>query len=149
MALSCLVIAVSGVIFKHVAIGNDFWVSSFWEYIGLGLTGILIYLFIPKHRAEFEYMNKKGGRKIFWVNIVSELMTVAGNLLSNFALVLAPVAMVFLVGSFQPAIVLVLTVMGTKFFPHIVKEEMSRKTLIYKILAIATIVGGSALLFTS
>jgi len=146
MTFVCLLVAVSGIIFKYVTIEGNFWVSSFWGYLGLGITGLLIYLFILKHRAEFEHMNKTGGHKIFIVNVVSELMTISGNLLTNFALLLAPVAMVFLVGSFQPAIVLILTILGTKFFPHIITENLDKRVLIPKIIAILIMIIGSTIL---
>lgn len=147
MLAVCLIVAVSGVIFKYVTIGNNFWVSSFWEYFGLGVAGLFIFLISPKHRNEFRYMNKTGGRKIFIVNTLSELMTILGNLLTNFALLLAPVAMVYLVGSFQPAIVLLLIILGTKFFPHIIKEDISKKVLFPKIIAIILMIIGSVFLF--
>lgn len=147
MILSCISVATGGVIFKFVTIEGNFWVSSFWEYLGLGAIGLLIYLFIPKYRKEFNYMNKTGGRKIFFVNIVSELMSVSGNLLTNFAILLAPITMVYLVGTFQPAIVLILSVIGTRFFPNIIKENISKYTLIHKIIAICVITAGSILLF--
>jgi hypothetical protein len=88
-----------------------------------------------------------GGKKIFLVNIASELMTISGNLLTNFALLLAPVAMVYLIGSFQPAIVLLLVIISTKFFPHITKENISRKVLMPKIIAIFIMILGSVILF--
>ena len=141
-------IALSGIIFKFVTVESSFWLSSFWEYFGLGVIGIFLYIFVPKYRNEFLYMHRTGGRKIFIVNIISELMTIFGNLLTNFALLLAPVAMVFLVGSFQPAIVLFLTIIGTKFFPHIIKEDISRNVLIPKIIAAVIMIIGSIFLFT-
>jgi len=139
--------AISGIIFKYVTIEGDFWISSFWEYFGLGFIGLILYVFVPKYRSEFLYMHKMGGRKIFFLNIVSELMTILGNLLTNFALLLAPVSMVFLVGSFQPAILLFLTIIGTKFFPHIIKENLSKHILIQKIIAIIIMTIGSLFLF--
>lgn len=142
-----LIIAISGVIFKYVTIGGSFWISSFWEYVGLGLTGIILYMLVPKYRHEFIYMNKTGGRKIFLVNIGSELLTILGNLMTNFAIILAPISLVYLVGSFQPAIVLVFTIIGTKFFPHIINENISKKVLVQKILAILITILGSILLF--
>ena len=147
MFFASVAIAISGVIFKYVTVGNDFWVSSFWEYLGIGTTGLLIFLFVPHYRESFLHMNRTGGRTIFSVNIVSELVSVSGNLLTNFALLLAPVAMVFLVSSFQPAFVLILAILGTKFFPHIVKEDVSSKTLLQKTIAITLMVIGSVILF--
>jgi drug/metabolite transporter (DMT)-like permease len=147
MFFACIAIAVSGVVFKYVTIGNDFWISSFWEYLGLGFSGLLIFLFIPHYREAFIHMNKMGGKTIFIVNIISEFMSVAGNLLTNFALLLAPVAMVFLVGSFQPAMVLILAIFATKFFPNIAKENLNKSSLLPKILAIIIMTIGSGILF--
>lgn len=147
MLSASIIVAISGIIFKYVTVGGNFWVSSFWEYLGLGGVGLILYMFVPKYRNEFMNMNRAGGKKIFFINIISELMTIFGNLLTNFALLLAPVAMVYLVGSFQPAIVLLLIIIGTKFFPHIIKEDISHKILIQKIIAIVIMTIGSVFLF--
>lgn len=147
MLVSCLLVAIAGVIFKYVTVGEDFWVSSFWEYVGLGGFGILIYLFIPTYREEFNLMNKEGGKKIFSLNTASEVLTIIGNLLTNYAILLAPVTMVYLVSSFQPAIVLFFTLLATKFFPEIAKEDMSGRVLLPKIISIFIIILGSVILF--
>lgn len=147
MLFACMALAISGVIFKYVTMGNNFWVSSFWEYSGLGLSGLFIFLFIPHYRKSFLHMNRTGGYTILIVNTVSELMSIAGNLLTNLALLLAPVALVFLVGSFQPAIVLFLTLFTTKFFPKIAKENLEKRMLFPKIIAIVIMIIGSAILF--
>lgn len=142
-----LTVAVSGIIFKYVTVENNFWVSSFWEYLGLGLSGVLIFFLMPERRKEFMHMNRTGGLKIFVVNVASEFMTVSGNLLTNFALILAPVTLVFIVSAFQPAFVLLLTVIGTYMFPKIIKEDMSWQVLYPKIVAVIVMVIGSAILF--
>ncbi|MDQ5922795.1 MAG: EamA protein [Patescibacteria group bacterium] len=147
MLFASFAIALSGILFKYVTIEGDFWVSSFWEYLGLGITGIFIYTLMPHYRNSFHNMNKSGGYKIFAVNIISELMSISGNILTNFALLLAPAAMVFLVGSFQPAIVLVLTVVGTRFLPHIIKEDISSGVLVPKVAGIIVMTLGSVILF--
>lgn len=147
MLAACIAIAVSGVIFKYVTVENDFWISSFWEYLGLGISGVLIFLLVPHYRERFLHMNRTGGKTIFTVNVVSEFMSVAGNLLTNYALLLAPVTMVFLVGTFQPAIVLLMTLFATKFLPHIAKENISMRALFPKIVAIFMMIFGSAILF--
>ncbi|MSU44872.1 EamA family transporter [Candidatus Nomurabacteria bacterium] len=147
MLVACFLVAIAGVIFKYVTIGNNFWISSFWEYVGLGAFGILIYIFVPKYRNEFMLMNRQGGRKIFTLNTVSETLTIIGNLLTNYAILLAPIAMVYLVSSFQPAIVLFLTLFATKFFPNIAKENLKGRVLLPKIIAIVIITIGSIVLF--
>lgn len=148
MIIACLIIATIGVIFKYVTIVDRFWISSFWEYLGLGIFGILIYLFVPKFRKEFNYMNKLGGKKIFTLNIASESITIIGNLLSNYALLLAPITMVYLVESFQPAIVLIFVIIGTKFFPKIIAEKIHKQIIVPKIIAITVIIIGSIVLLT-
>ncbi len=147
MLTACLLISIVGIIFKYVTIEDNFWVSSFWEYVGLGITGIFIYIFVPKYRKEFMNMNKLGGKSIFSLNIISELMTVAGNMLTNFALLLAPVTMVYLVGSFQPAILLIMTIIGTYSFPNIIKEDTTMSVLLPKIISIIITICGSIVLF--
>lgn len=148
MLLVSIIIAISGILFKYIAIQNNFWVSSFWEYIGLGFIGLILYIFVPKYRNEFMYMNINGGRKIFLINIISEILTISGNLFTNFALLLAPVTGVYLVSSFQPAIVLIIIIISTKFFPHIISEKITHKSLVQKILAIIIMIVGSIFLFT-
>lgn len=147
MATASFILAVIGVIFKYVTIVDRFWVSSFWEYVGMGLSGIFIYIFILKYRREFTYMNKEGGLRIITLNFLSEITTNIGNVLANFAILLAPVTMVYLVGSFQPAMLLVLTIAGTYIFPKIVNENLNRKVLVPKIIAIIITIIGSFLLY--
>lgn len=147
MLLSCLIYAINGVIFKLVASANSFWVASFWEYLGLGLGGIFIFLFFGSYRRDFIYNISNSGFFIFSVNVISESTTIIGNLLTHYALLLVPVTMVFLVGSFQPAIVLFLTLFSTKFFPKIVKENLTKRILLPKIIAIMIMIIGSAILF--
>ncbi len=147
MLVACFMISIAGIIFKYVTVGGNFWISSFWEYAGLGGFGVLIYIFIPKYRREFRLMNSQGGQKIFTLNTVSEVFTIIGNLLTNYAILLAPVTMVYLVGSFQPAIVLFMTLFTTKFFPDIAKEDMTGRVLWPKVIAIVIMVVGSVILF--
>jgi len=147
MLLSSLIYAINGVIFKFVAEADSFWVASFWEYLGLGIGGILIFLFIGRYRRDFIANIKTGGRFIFSVNVISEFTTIIGNLLTNYALLIAPVALVYMVGSFQPAVVLLLTFFSTKFWPKIVSENFSYRIVIPKIIAIVFMLFGSAILF--
>jgi drug/metabolite transporter (DMT)-like permease len=147
MVPASLIAAIIGIIFKYVAVADDFWISSFWVYVGLTLAGVFIFIFVPKYRASFNQMIKKGGGRILSLNLFSELISNIGNLLANYATLLAPIVMVYLVESFQPAILLVLTIICTRFFPNIITENMSKRVLVPKIISIAIIVLGSIVLF--
>ncbi len=147
MIASCIFAALWGVLFKFVTSEGGFWVSSFWEYIGLGLAGLLIWIFVKSYRNAFTHMVKTGGRKILTLNISSEAVTMFGNFCQNFALLLAPVTLVFLVATYQPIIVLALTFICTKFFPWIVEEKFNLRHIAPKLVAMAVMIIGSMLLF--
>ncbi len=147
MLCASIALAISGTIFKYVTVGENFWISSFWEYLGLGVSGFIIFLFIPHYRESFMRMHRDGGNIILMVNIGSELLSIIANMLTNFALLMAPVAMVYLVGNFQPIILVILTSFFTIFFPHIAKEDLSKHVLIPKIIAIFLVVIGGVVLF--
>lgn len=147
MLLACLIYAINGVIFKFIASADSFWIASFWEYLGLGLGGIFIFLFIGNYRQDFISNIRTSGKFIFSVNIGSEITTIIGNLLTNYALLLAPVALVYMIGSFQPVMVLLLTFFSTKFWPKIIRENFSHKIIIPKIIAITFMLVGSVILF--
>ncbi|MEK7459482.1 MAG: DMT family transporter [Patescibacteria group bacterium] len=147
MIPACFLIAVIGIIFKYITIAGDFWVSSFWVNFGLSISGIFIFIFISSYRYEFFKMIKRGGIKIFSLNLASEVISSIGNMLTNYATLLAPLAMVYLVGNFQPAILLILTLFCTKFFPQITIENISKRILFPKIISILIIILGSVVLF--
>lgn len=146
MIISCIFAALWGVLFKFVTVEEQFWVSSFWEYIGLGLAGLLIWVFSRSYRNAFTQMIKTGGKKILTLNISSEGVTMGGNFMNNFALLLAPVTLVFLVATFQPIIVLALTFICTKFFPWIVEEKFHFRHIAPKLVAVGVMIVGSLLL---
>lgn len=147
MVPACFLIASISIIFKYFTPIDNFWISSFWVYLGIGMTGFFIYIFIPSYRTAFREMVKKGGNKILILNLSSEALSNIGNTIMNFAFLLAPVVMVSLVGSFQPAILLFLTILCTKFFPKIANEDMSGRVLGPKIISILIIILGSLVLF--
>lgn len=143
MIPACILAALWGVLFKFVAQDAGFWEASFWEYAGLFLSGLFIFIFIKTYRNGFLHMLKNGGKKILTINFISESLTIVGNLLTNFALLLAPVTLIYLVSTFQPVFVLIFAVIVTIFFPKIFKEDISKETLVPKILALVIMVVGS------
>lgn len=147
MLCSCFMYALTGIIFKFVTIENNFWVSIFWEHVGLFLSGLILFFFIPKYRRDFINMIKDGGRKIFFFNFFGDIMTILGNLVTYSAILLAPVTLVYLVSTFQPIITLMMTFVLTIFLPKVLSENFSKKVIFPKIIAVIIMIAGSAILF--
>lgn len=149
ITLSSFLFALHDTLFKKVAILESFWISVFWQYVSLALCGIALLLFVKKFRSDFFSMFKGIGSKILSLNVASELLYIAGNLANNFATLLAPVALVLVVSSYQPLFVFIGGIFLTVFFPHITMERISRKHILHKFFSILIIIIGSYLLYTS
>jgi energy-coupling factor transporter transmembrane protein EcfT len=82
------------------------------------------------------------------LNIVSEVLYVIGALVNNVALLIAPVALVYVVNSYQPFFVFIAGVVFTIFLPNFVTEKISRKHFFHKLFSILIIFIGSYLLYS-
>ena len=149
ITISSFLFALHDTLFKKVAIAESFWVSVFWQYTSLAILGILVLIFIKKFREDFFAMFFGMGGKIFSVNVISELLYILGNLANNFATLLAPVAVVLVVSSYQPLFVFIGGVFLTVFLPKFALEKISRKHFIHKLISILIIFIGSYLLYSS
>jgi uncharacterized membrane protein len=147
MVLSAFMIAINALVFKIVALDNAFWGTAFWEYIGGGVFGLLLFTLIPLYRTQFIATVQKSRVKVLSINLVSELLNIAAKLAANFASLLAPLVLVWVVNGFQPFIVFMYGVVLTLFIPSLGKEDLSRKTVIQKLSAMAVILAGIYFLF--
>lgn len=134
--------ASTGILFKSAALGENFWISTFWNFVGLLLVGIVLFAAVKSYRRSFIKMLKTSGKNLLFVNSINETLNLAGNVLFMFSYLLVPVALVFVAESIQPAMVLIMGIILTIFFPKIIKEDIRKKTLLKKSFAIALIVVG-------
>ncbi|MFA6474840.1 MAG: EamA family transporter [Patescibacteria group bacterium] len=141
--------AVSGVLFKKLALENGYWVSIFWQYVGLTIFGIVVLIFYKKFRQNFIAMITAPKLNVLSLNVVSELLYIVGGLANNFAILIAPVALVFVVNSYQSLFVFLSAVLLTIFFPKFISEKISKKHLFHKIISIGTILIGSYFLYST
>ena len=115
---STFMIAFSEVLFKFVAIEEEgFWLSSFWNYAGLVLFGLILYICVKSYRTEFITLIKTSGKIILSLNIASEGLTLMGNIAFMYATLLAPIALVMTVTAYQPAIVFLIGIILTLYVP--------------------------------
>lgn len=139
MLLSSSMIAMSVTIFKIIAVEENFWGAAFWEYIGGAIFGLLLFAFIKSYRQQLIATVQKNKKVVMSLNIFSELLNVVAKLLANFASLLAPVALVFVVNGFQPAFAFIYGILLTVFFPRLVSEKVNCKIIVQKVFSIALI----------
>ncbi len=149
MMLSSLMVAINILVFKLVALEENFWVTSFWEDIGAILFGLSFFTFVPTYRKQFIYVLRHNTYPILGLNIFNEMINIGAKLLSGFAALLAPIALVLFVNGFQPFFVFIYGIFLTLFFPHISKENIQKKYLAQKILSILIIFIGTYILFNN
>lgn len=95
--------------FKTVTETHSFWESAFWQYIGLTILGLIFFIFFKNYRTAFLQTFKNKSIKFYSLNLFNEIIFIGGNLITQFAMLLAPIALVSLLGAFQPLIVLSFT----------------------------------------
>jgi drug/metabolite transporter (DMT)-like permease len=143
MILSSFFYALSDVIYKMVAIERGFWISIFWTMVGKVLIGIIFLIVVRRYREQFFNVIKEARAKIIGLNSLNETLVIFADVTAQYALLLAPVALVLLVGSFQPLFVFLIGIFLTVFFPKISEESITPKILTQKIIGlILTVLGG-------
>lgn len=149
VSASSFLFALNGVVFKKLALVDSFWGSIFWQYVGLTIFGISVLFFSKKFRQNFITMITTPQLKILSLNIISEVLYIMGGLANNFALLIAPVAIVFVVNGYQSLFVFITAVLLTIFFPKFVSEKISRKHFFHKLISIIIILIGSYFLYST
>lgn len=146
MFLSSFLVAVNGLIFKFFAINSDFWTTSFWEYIGFSVTAAGMIIFVKSYRKQFQSVIKQNKFPVIGLNVSNEMINIVAKLCMNFATLLAPLALVWVVNGFQPFFVFLYGVILTIFFPKLGSENLAKKHFAHKIFAIAIMFVGVYLL---
>lgn len=136
MALSSLLFALNFLFFKFFAIEAHFWVTSFWEYLGFAVFAGLLLVFVKPYREEFIKVMKTNKVSVLTINGINEVVNIIAKASFNFASLLAPVTLVWIVNGLQPFFVFIYGIFLTLLFPKISQEDITKKGLMQKILAI-------------
>lgn len=136
MSLYCLLIALNIVLFKYNNLETTFTSNVFWTHIGFGISGLIMIL-IPSYRNSFLQMISANKFSIWTINIVSEVLTIAGNLSLLYISLLFPVSLVLsVVEGIQPLFVFMIGTLGTIFLPKYINEDLNKNQLLKKLLGI-------------
>lgn len=146
MMLSSLIFALNFLFFKFFAIQSSFWFTSFWEYVGFAVFAFLLMVFVKPYRKEFVSVMSKNRVAVLSLNGVNEIINIIAKVSFNFASLLTPITLTWIVNGFQPLFVFGYGVILTLFFPKISKESLLKKHLAQKIISIAIMFAGTYLL---
>lgn len=147
MTLVSIAYAIWFTLQRYVTLDHDFNQTMFWTSVSQFVVGVLIYLFLPSFRKAFHKMLRTNGKKIISLNLVNELLSSFGNIISTAAGMLTSVALVsFVSQSFQPFAVMGIGILITLFFPKIGREVTSKGEIIKRIIAAIICIAGLALI---
>lgn len=131
--------ALRDVIMKFASINVSVWSSMFW--LGLGIFFTSIFMF-SKHHPHLKKKSIKGIKHLIFVRIVTSFSL----LIFLVAVSLGEVSLVSALAKLQILLVLVGTLILSRFHPHILKEKITSSILIQKVVAIIAILAGTSLI---
>jgi drug/metabolite transporter (DMT)-like permease len=151
--LAAFFLALSFVLAKYVYMTQPFWSGYIWIRIG-GFLMAMSFLFTPEVRRELGRTKINFPKKTAAIFLSNQAAGASANILQNWAVALAPLVCVPFINALQGiqyAFLLVFTVLLSLTQPLWakragLKEEISRKIIFQKIIAILIIGGGLALL---
>ena len=135
MTLSSLFYSIYYILFD-IGIRNSSYNScAFWYQIGFLIIGLFL-LCLNNFRVPFINYIKRNGKKFFMLNTINEIFNLVANLMVNYANVIIPIALVNVLNGFQGAFVFIIGVLGTILIPKYIKEDLSTKVVVQKIISI-------------
>ncbi|MDP2864268.1 MAG: hypothetical protein Q8N73_01245 [bacterium] len=148
-AIAAFFLALSFVLTKYVYLVQPFWSGFIWIRIGGFLMAIFFFLLFKEIREEIFKKKVSFKKRTIGVFLSNQAMGAGASILQNWAIFLAPLAYVSIINALQGinyAFLLVFIIFLSLKFPQILKEEISKKILFQKIIAILLIVAGLAFL---
>lgn len=145
--MSAFLFTFNGIIFKKITPENYFWNSIFWENIGIILGGFFLFFISTECKKSFQWIMGKNKKTALALNISRGLISLVGNISIEYALLLAPVALVLLADSYEPIFVLIWIIIFNFVFPKIFREKLIRKGILKEVISILIICFGTTLIF--
>jgi uncharacterized membrane protein len=138
--------AINGVIFKLIALEKGFWASLFWGLVGQVMAGLIFLVCVPGYRRDFLGFFKQQKVAVVGLIALSKILFSVSEAVTLYATLLAPVALVLLVNSFQSLFVFTFGVVLTLFLPRVAKESLGRTKMLQKGAGIGLMLVGGYLI---
>ncbi|MEM2108458.1 MAG: hypothetical protein QXL10_04145, partial [Candidatus Bathyarchaeia archaeon] len=139
-----IIIATYTVVDKTLVGYLNFWSVFFWNVLGT-FTAATFLLTLPKQRREIVETISAVGEKTLFTTFIGEGLYVIGTICSLIALSLTDASLASSLFGLQPFYVFFYTIILSIFSPHILKEEINKKTLLMKISAVTLMFIGTSL----
>lgn len=146
--IAAFFLSLSFVLAKYVYMAQPFWSGYIWIRIG-GFLMAMGFLSAKEVRNELSKVKINFPKKTAAIFLSNQAAGAGANILQNWAIALAPLVGVAIINALQGvqyAFLLMFAVLLSLKFPQILKEEISRKILFQKIIAILLIGGGLIIL---
>ncbi len=148
-AVAAFFLALSFVLAKYVYMVQPFWSGYIWIRAGAGLAVLVFLVFSSELKRELFKAKIGLQKKTAGIFLTNQAAGAGANILQNWAIALAPLAYVAIINALQGvqnAFLLIFTIFLSFKFPQILKEEISRKIIFQKIIAILFIGAGLSIL---
>lgn len=133
-------------LFKYVAVEEEFWSALTWRSVGMAIAGMIIFTFNAEARRMFRLFLQVSSARILGFNALNESLTVIGDTLFAFAILLAPLALIQTTEAYQPIFILIITTFAARFLSSHVAEDLSHRALLQKGTGMALVIIGSTVL---
>ncbi len=147
--LASLFFAFSFVLRKYVYLAIPFLSGLIWTTMGGVIVAFILLIFSSDIRRDIFKPKENFQKKTIILFVANQMAGGGGGFLQNWAIALAPLAYVSIINALQGtqyALLFILTIILSLKFPQIIKEEISKKIVYQKIIAILLISVGLALL---
>ena len=148
-AIAAFLFALSTVLVKYVYLSQPFWNGFIWTKVGGFLMAVIFFLFGPEIKEEIFKRKISFKKKTAGLFLSSQVAGSGANIMQNWAIALAPLAYVAVINALQGVqyvFLFIFTIFLSLKFPEILKEEISKKIILQKVLAILLIGIGLVLL---
>jgi drug/metabolite transporter (DMT)-like permease len=144
MLFSAFLFAVSDILIKFVYSTQSYWNGAIWVGLGTPIGSAALVMFF---RRRFFLNIKKISNASLALVMSSAISGFMGRLLYFLAIMLGSVSIVAVIGGFEGLFVLLYALLLSIWLPKILKEEISKKILLTKVVAIFFMISGLSLLY--
>ena len=147
MLIASTIIAAIYFLFKDATLEGNFVATAFWGGVGMTLAAVLVWLFWPPYRREFNAFTKNVDKKGVLVQLSNELIDTVAVLAGQKAVVLGPSVMVVTaMNAFQPVFILMIGWLLAKSGSEKHEEVLTGREALKKVVSIALIAVGTAII---